>query len=326
MLGAIRVRLVVILLLGVALSLLLGNLLWQQWNVNWNWLAAKNQMAQRGYENVCPEIALKDPATWTGALGSSARLQPLGALYLYAQRQPALAVQAYAALGDNTSRTDLFWYGCAAWANKDSTLAIQVWQKAGALDYFVNQGARQMRQHAPAQARPFFEIATLVGPDSAEAWIGLAQSEFDLAVGRKLEWEIARQSAERALVLAPGNARPHYLVGANLWRSNTDLTRAERELRLALDAHGGWLERYALAGLLIDTGKRTEPARLLEQVLQEQDTQAVRLQLVRAQIADGECGKAMETQHNALAKYPEMQDDFDTLCKRSTVCPCANNP
>lgn len=322
----VRGRQFIVLLLGLGFLLLLGGMLRQQWDVNWKWLAGKRQIVRTGEENPCPDLTLAQTASVVGESGSSPRLQTLRALSFIARHQPASAMEVYAAMGDKASQTDLFRYGCAAWSNKETGLAIEEWRQAQVLDYFLNHGALRMREHTPDRARSFFEIATLVQPDSAEAWIGLAQSEFDLAVARKIEWVVARQSAERALVLAPDDARPHYLVGANLWRSQIDLTRAERELRLALGKSNGWLEKYALAGLLLDMGKHAEPAQLLEQVLEQQDTQAVRYQLVRAQLEDRQCARAAVTRQAALAKYPDMQADLQTLCKRSAACPCANNP
>ena len=150
---------------------------------------------------------------------------------------------------------DSFWLGCAALATGDLETAIEHWRAGGLAPYFANHGDSAFNSGDYVTALRLYERAAAVTPDSARAWLGMTASLLNLASAQQADWEDMLAKAEHTLTLAPDNPHAHYLVGYALFFLNSDLPRAEGELRWALEHRRYWGDAYVLARLLLERGR-----------------------------------------------------------------------
>lgn len=303
-----------------------GSSLGKELEINRAMLAAQHDIAQSKSDAACPALTLTNGGEPGNARQSysDARLEQIHGLYLLAEQDGQGAARVLENAPHTTS-VDAFWLGCAEYAAGEIPQSINAWHEADAGDYFVHLGYNTLISKGAASALPLYQLAAQIAPHSADAWLGLAQDELDLATAGKFSWSEVLASAGRAKALAPTNPQAHYLLGFALFGSHADLTRAEQELRLAWNETGDWLAGYVLAGVLLDSGKRGEPTVLMEQIIKQQDNPNVRTLLIRAYVADGRCADAVQAVNSARAKFPQFKINLTDFCKNGQPCNCAAN-
>jgi len=315
----------VLVALGVLFTVR-GSALGHELAINREMLSAQRNISRVESSEPCPNLNLTNSAALDATVNEldaakDARSQQLEGLYYFAKDDWENATRVLDA-APHVTNVDSFWLGCAEYKSGDVTQAIVDWQHADAGDYFRTVAYQIHVTQGAWLALPYAQIATQIEPDSAAAWLELAQAELDRATQGKFSWTELLDSAERALSLAPQNPQAHYLVGFALWGSHGDLNRAEEELRLAWNATGQWLDGYVLAQVLLDEGKRGEPTVLMQKVLEQEDNANVRYLLVRAYVADGKCAEAMQAAEAARIKFPQFKINFGDFCKGGQGCGC----
>lgn len=293
--------------------------------INKEMLVASSRISRDG-ANICPALRISNEDGLEDIFkrlenSGLARLQQILGLYFFAAHDASAAWRTLES-ANNNSPVDEFWLGCAAYANGDLQRAVAAWRRAKAAQYFVNYGAKMGTGGNNADAIRFYSIASQIAPGDANAWLGLAQYQLNLAYLGKVSWQATLDSAERALALAPENLQAHFLVGSALLGGKTDLPRAAQELRFVFTQRGGWIEEYVLADALLGLGQVAEATALLEHALQVRDGPVVRFHLVRAYLAAGRCSLGIESMQDALLRYPDLQSGFENLCRGNSTCPC----
>lgn len=310
---------------SVVALMLLANPLWDAVNRN---LAAFGTLKTVQFvrdAGDCPELVLVPPTyTVTSSIQAQPREQYFMGIQALASGQPQRADELFSRLGQSITSPalDSFWLGCAAWRNQETGNAIQAWKGAGALPYFFGHADYAFAQHDYATALRLYQRAAALAPNSAKAQLGIAAALQNLATAGQARWQDALAAAEAALALAPEDPQSHYLVGYALWLLKQDLPRAEQELRWALARREHWADAYSLARLLLDEGHSGEPTQLLERAQKQFDLPTIRGQLVRAYLADGNCRAARNEYTRAVARFPNLQEELDSICARYSACHC----
>jgi tetratricopeptide (TPR) repeat protein len=248
-------------------------------------------------------------------------------LLLLAQDKPSQAIERFRRAAMTKREPDAllahFWMGCAAYRLGDERIAIGEWRSAAALNYFLTNGDALRAKGQYAAAVEFYAVATRLDPVSAQAWLGLAGAQQNLATVGKTAWADMLRSAERVLVVAPLDPQAHYLVGYGLFLSGGDASRAEAELRWALGRRVYWADSYMLGSMLLDRGVSGEPVVLMRRALSlSGENNQIRVQLVRAYLAEGQCEQARLTYKEALQVNPEDRGQLESICRTYSVCNC----
>lgn len=319
----------IVILFGI--GLLQRNEIFRQWSRNQEMLVLKHSVSLASSESPCPKLEYLTsvaPDFSESLKNSGTNDLWLRGIFAYALGDFDSASRTFEDLHNQSQPTqnEMFWAGCAAWENASKQEAILAWQNANASGYFLNLAIHAGQDQKIDQAIALYNLTLEIDPELGEGWSRLAELQFARANAHLAPWEPIVTQAKRGVELDPATPRSHYILGYALWREGSDLATAEQELRMAVENRRDWLFEYALAGVLMDRHVKNEPVQLLEDVLSLSDIPAVRIALVRAYAADGQCQLMEQARRDTLAKFPTTQRELDSLCNTQPQCPCATQP
>ena len=169
------------------------------------------------------------------------------------------------------------------------------------------------------ESGPYFQKATEIQPDYAEAWAGLANfygegiagGVFDPRINMPLE----EQAAQRALTLAPNLALSHQTMGGAYLIDRWDWKNADQEILLAISMDPNDAESYYLRSNLLEILNRLPEAIQAEKQAMELDPYERREALAYIYMDARRYGEALADLQLRMETAPDDPGLLDTAAQ-----------
>jgi TolB-like protein/Flp pilus assembly protein TadD len=144
--------------------------------------------------------------------------------------------------------------------------------EAYALYLQARQVSRQDTREAYEQSITLYQLALVIAPDFAEAWVGQATNHFQAAYFGQQPYDeaftSAREATDKALAIDPDNALAHALLGGIALFYDGDLDAAARHFQHSLELEPANPDIISMAAFLVaNLGRLDEAIALREYVV-----------------------------------------------------------
>jgi TolB-like protein/DNA-binding winged helix-turn-helix (wHTH) protein/Tfp pilus assembly protein PilF len=170
-------------------------------------------------------------------------------------------------------------------------------------NYYLSKQGNGLNDEALKKAQEYFQQAIDADPNFAPAYVGLANAHIGLLQGSNEDWELAEESAKRAIELDPTYSDAHDTLGWLRLHRFWDWTGAEEEFRKAIAFNPSSADGHQSICYLLGSLGRLDEALKECQIAQELDPNQDRLSEIL--YIRREYDRAIEQQLRWISRYPD---------------------